>query len=227
MKPVKLLSKKKCKNTCNYEKGKLLLQSLTRRTHNNLYTGSLPFSKDFQGTTTVNNNAVYVPKVLGTIIYHIKSNQIKSIFMKKRLLSFSMLVLGIGVFSTQTFAQDDAGGASFQGISVDGGVTSPSTAIVNPPSYVQNVKRNNGNGTSTGSAEVRLAFSDKSFHDVKLTGITNLDGSALKKGTVVMCSSGDFRRGYNSYALIYNILPKNKLLFHFTHDGENFCIPEL
>jgi hypothetical protein len=149
--------------------------------------------------------------------------------MKKRLLRFSMLILGIGLFSTQTFAQDDAGGASFQGVSVSGGTTSAITVVIDPPSYVQNVKRNNGNGTTAaGYAEVRLGFSDKSFHDVTLTGITNLDGSALKKGTVVMTSTGDFKRGYNSYALYYNILPKNKLRFHFTNEnGENFSIPEL
>ena len=139
-----------------------------------------------------------------------------------------MLILGIGLFSTQTFAQDDAGGASFQGVSVDGGISSPINVPINPPSYVQNVKRNNGNGTTVGDAEVRLGFSDKSFHAVTLTGITNLDGSALKKGTVVMTSTGNFLRGYNSYALYYNILPKTKLLFHFSNEnGETFSIPEL
>lgn len=147
--------------------------------------------------------------------------------MKKRLLSFSMLILGIGLFSTQTFAQDDAGGASFQGVSVDGGINSPINVVINPPSYVKNVKRNNGNGTTTGNAEVRLGFSDRNYHEVTLIGITNLDGSALPKGTVVKTSSPNFIRGYNSYVLEYNIMPVRKLLFHFSGTEGTFCIPEL
>lgn len=153
--------------------------------------------------------------------------------MKKKLLIFCMLMLGIGYLPGKVFAQDCPGtsGGSLGSIdagtaTIDGGITAP--IIINPPSYVSNVKRNNGNGTTAGYAETRLSFSDKNDHPVTLIGITNLDGSSLPKGSfVVMDEVGNFVRGYKSYALNFNIPPKNKLLFHFSCNGNYFCIPEL
>ena len=75
-------------------------------------------------------------------------------------------------------------------------------------------------------AEVRLNFTDKVVHPISLLEIRNLDGSALAKGQAVMDMPGNPQKGYMSYALYFNIAPKNKLMFHFSGDGADFWIPE-
>ena len=93
--------------------------------------------------------------------------------MKKNLLSICMLLLCLCIISSKTFAQLDPGG---------GGTN---VLMITPPSYVLNCKRNNGNGTSAGMAEVRLNFSDNNPHNIMLIDIRNFDGSLLPKGAVV------------------------------------------
>lgn len=161
--------------------------------------------------------------------YKIKS---KNPIMKKNLLTF-ILMLCIGIFSAKTYAQDIPGGGGDgigSDIGIDGGSTAPvMPVIINPPSYVSNLKRNNGNGTTVlGSAEARLAFSDKSNHPVVLLAITDLQGNVLPKGSVVLDPNGEFNsKGYVSYALKQNIPPVGKLLFHFSCGNNSFCIPLL
>ena len=151
--------------------------------------------------------------------------------MKKSLLSFSMLVLGIGLFSTQTFAQDDAGGSSFQGIApaptaADGSIT---VAIVPPPG-VRSVKRNNGDASSAyGVAEARLAFTKgMNIGNPRLTKITYLIGGAeIPNAVLCDCSVTDLQKSYISYSLSKNVNPAKKLMFHFRYEnGDTFSIPE-
>ena len=158
--------------------------------------------------------------------------KIKNPIMKKNLLAF-ILMLCIGVFSARTYAQDVPGGGGDgigSDLAIDGGATATVLpTIINPPSYVSNLKRNNGNGTTAiGSAEARLAFSDKKDHPVVLLAITDLQGNVLPKGSVVMDADGEFNsKGYMSYALNNNIPPVGKLLFHFSCGNNSFCIPLL
>ena len=151
--------------------------------------------------------------------------------MKKRLLSFSMLVLGIGLFSTQTFAQDDAGGSSFQGVTAtppiaDGSVT---VAIVPPPG-VRSVKRNNGDASSAyGVAEARLAFTKgMNIGEPRLVKITYIVGGAeIPNPLMCDCAVTDLQKSYISYSLSKNVNPAKKLMFHFSYpDGSTFSIPE-
>lgn len=148
--------------------------------------------------------------------------------MKKSLQRFSMLILSIGVFSTNTFAQDDSGGSSFNSISVDGG----GTIQVAPPAGVKSVKRNNGNATAyMGTAEARLNFT-KNFdpYGIELESISYLlDVSSAKISGTVTSNTNDFARienGYISYPLGKNINPAKKLLFHFKRGSQRFSIPE-
>ena len=68
--------------------------------------------------------------------------------MKKYLTTICILI-SIFTISFRTFAQGDPGGGNNE-----------------KPSYISDCKRNNGNGTSAGAAEVRLNFIDKNFHNV-------------------------------------------------------------
>ncbi|HUS03172.1 MAG TPA: hypothetical protein VMY77_15645, partial [Chitinophagaceae bacterium] len=148
--------------------------------------------------------------------------------MKKRLLSFSMLILSIGLFSTKTFAQDDAGGASFQGIS--GSTTGTTTVAIVPPAGVRNVKRNNGDASSAyGVAEARLAFTrGMDIGNPKLVKITYLVGGAeIPNAVMCDCAVTDVQKSYISYSLSKNVNPAKKLMFHFSYsDGSTFSIPE-
>ena len=151
--------------------------------------------------------------------------------MKKSLLSFLMLMLCIALLPQGTVAQDLPGGSSGgyldpsapdEGIA-DGGITAPINAT--PPASVKNVKRNNGNGTTTtGLAEARLTVTN-SGGDYTLTRITSLD-----MGTTYQANwkDGYKEKGYISYGLESNKMPAKKLLFHFKCNttGKTFCIPE-
>lgn len=132
--------------------------------------------------------------------------------MKKKLLLICMLLLCISIIPSKTFAQNDPGDAGNY------------VKITNPPAYVLNCKRNNGNGTSAGLADVRLYFSDNNFHNVYLLGIKNSDGTLF--ANAVLDNFGVFQRGYISYALYFNIPPVNKLLFYFRCDEGYFWIAE-
>lgn len=137
--------------------------------------------------------------------------------MKKKLLSLSILILCIAL---TTWAQNDSGGSS------NYSTNTPVFSIVlsSPPSDVKSVKRNNGNGTTTGSAEARLKVSNSNA-DYILTAITSLD---LVDTYEASWKNGSKEKGYISYTLENNKMPAKKLLFHFKccHSGKSFCIPE-
>lgn len=136
--------------------------------------------------------------------------------MKKNVLSFIMLVLCIGILPSKTFAQDAPGTAGGQeGI----------------PSFVSFCKRNNGNGTSAGWAEVRLDFSDKNLSaNFQLIDIAHLTtGESLSTDENVEMGGGwaDMQKGYTSFALNFNIPARVKLKFHFKWSGGDFWIAEM
>jgi hypothetical protein len=149
--------------------------------------------------------------------------------MKKNLLSFSMLVLSIGL-SVQTFAQGDSGGSSSPGSSVTGGVTTGVTTVIAPPAGVRSVKRNNGDASSMyGVAEARLNFTrGMDIGNPELVKVTYLsDGTEIKNAVMLGMAVVDWQKSYISYSLTKNVNPAKKLLFHFQYsNGTGFTIPE-
>lgn len=148
--------------------------------------------------------------------------------MKKRLLSFSMLVLSIGILSTETFAQEDAGGASFQGVTFDSPINTVTTV---PPPGVTHVKRNNGNGTTAlGNAEARLSFSkNANVEGIQLQSVSYLGGAEIVGAVTAITQNNaeiDYQKKYVSYPLGKNVSPAKKLMFHFSSPSGNFSIPE-
>ena len=148
--------------------------------------------------------------------------------MKKSLLSF-MLILSVSLFSTKIFAQD-VGGGSADGLlppPPDGGVAAPAPGF-EAPTFVLNVKRNNGNATSIGgTAEARLQISKTySGGDITLVDVSYLDKPGVSLNAVLN-GWGYPESGYFSYALKKNVNPAKKLMFYFAcSDGTTFCIPE-
>lgn len=146
--------------------------------------------------------------------------------MKKNLLSFSMLILCIGVLSTKTFAQDDSGGASSPGSTV----TVPGGTQVAIPAGVRNVKRNNGDASSAyGVAEARLGFTKGiPIGNPELVKITYLsDGKEIPNAVMLNNAVIDWQKSYISYSLTRNVNPAKKLMFHFKcSNGDTFSIPE-
>ena len=74
--------------------------------------------------------------------------------MKKRLLTFAVLILSLCITST-SFAQDDSGGSAGSGGGTpDGG----GTTVATQPTAVH-FTRNNGDGTCNGLAQIRMYYS--------------------------------------------------------------------
>lgn len=150
--------------------------------------------------------------------------------MKKRLLSFSMLILCIGLLPTISFAQDAPGTSGGDMGSEAGSATDAGAAILTfqaPPPSVKSLKRNNGNATAyMGTAEARLQVSNGTSADIQLLAVTSLDGS-ITYDVVKFAGNGIFEKNYISYSLNKNINPAKKLMFYFkTNDGVYFKIPE-
>ena len=73
--------------------------------------------------------------------------------MKKRLLTFAVLILSLCITST-SFAQDDSGGsAGSGGGTADGG----GTTVATQPNAIH-FTRNNGDGTCGGQAQIRMYY---------------------------------------------------------------------
>jgi hypothetical protein len=135
--------------------------------------------------------------------------------MKKKSIPIAVFVLFISLFCFKTFAQSDPGG------SAGGGISQPS-----PVSF----KRNNGNGTCGGVAEIRVSFSAipdylPTIEEIRIDGargaiafvIDNMDMSPLAQ------------KGYASYCISSgNILPAVKLWirFHYENSGQDFWVTE-
>ena len=134
----------------------------------------------------------------------------KSNRMKKILHLFIALLISITFFSNSTSAQPAPGGSG------DGGGVSNS-----PQPCPVSFKRNNGNGTCGGDAQIRLSFNQLPEFAPTLVGIL-YDGVEIT--TVHMPVIGDVSnlasKGYISYCLSgSNIPPAKKLVLHFRYPG--------
>ena len=76
--------------------------------------------------------------------------------MKKKLLSFAVIVLSVCLFTTKTFAQVAPGDDGSGGTPPDGGGTTGTTVPAQPLGY--HFTRNNGDGTCGGEAQIRLYY---------------------------------------------------------------------
>lgn len=130
--------------------------------------------------------------------------------MKKSNYIILVLILFLNLFSSPIFAQTAPGGSG-DGGSIGSGNTSPQPC---PVSF----KRNDGNGTCGGDAQIRLNFNQLPQFAPTLVSIwydgeeiTNIitpiegDASTLSKGYVSYCLSGA------------NIPPAKKLVLHFRY----------
>ena len=76
--------------------------------------------------------------------------------MKKKFLSFTVIVLSLCIFSTTSFAQTDPGGT---GDGSGTGGTGTGGGTLTPPQPVgYHFTRNNGDGTCGGEAQIRLFY---------------------------------------------------------------------
>jgi hypothetical protein len=138
--------------------------------------------------------------------------------MKKRLFSTAVLALFISLFCSDSFAQPDPGGSA-------GG--EPDGHPISQPSPIS-FKRNNGNGTCRGEAEIRVAFNlipdyMPALEEIKYQGnsigfvLGNIDTSQVAK------------KGYASYCIMSGNLPPAKKLalkFHYTRSNQTFWLVE-
>ena len=155
--------------------------------------------------------------------------------MKKKLLTFAFLLISFCIFSTATFAQpapgDDGSGTGGVPPPDGGGTGGTPPPILSCPDV--SFKRNNGNGTCWGYAQIRVVFPDqfeKGFTPPTITDIT------YQGITVKYLSSHDAiegvptykGQGYVSYCLggpqfpglskeDFNIPPANKLVITFKY----------
>ena len=142
--------------------------------------------------------------------------------MKNKLLSLC-IVLTCLLFSNNIFAQRGAGGSS------DGsGDGSGNGGTVPPQPCPTAVKRNNGQGTCGGDAQVRLSFGQ--LPDFAPTLVAIWDGDQQITG-VMLPVEGDVsdlaKKGYISYCLSgSNILPAHKLIFefHYANSTQEDCM---
>ena len=135
--------------------------------------------------------------------------------MKKKLFSLAIIFI-ISSVSFTTYGQ------SAPGDSGDGsGSGDPS--LVLPSSF----KRNNGNGTCGGEAEIRVCFSVLPVHLPVITEI-KYEGGSIKGLVFSEVDASKFaRKGYVSYCIqSANIPPAHTLSirFHYENSNQDFWI---
>ena len=135
--------------------------------------------------------------------------------MKKKLIPIAVFVLFISLFSSNSFAQADPGGSGSGGGTID-----PS-----PVSF----KRNNGNGTCGGEAEIRVSFSELPEY-LPIIAEIKYEGNPITGVVTGDIDPSQFAtKGYVSYCIISaNIFPAVKLSirFHYEESGQDFWITE-
>jgi hypothetical protein len=136
--------------------------------------------------------------------------------MKKRLLTFAILLISLGVTST-SFAQDDTGGAA--GGST-GGTSGGGTTVAAQPLAIH-FTRNNGDGTCGMQAQIRMYYTTAPTVAPVLTQI-DYNGSPLYANFAPVV--GDISKyattGYVSFCLpTSNIPPAIKLTLTYTPGG--------
>jgi len=139
--------------------------------------------------------------------------------MKKTSFPIVVFVLFISLFSSGTFAQADPGGSATGG---------PDGEVSSQPSPVS-FKRNNGNGTCGGQAEIRVAFN--LIPDFMPTIEEIRSGQRSVEGVVIdnIDASDLAKKGYVSYCISStNILPAVKLWikFHYVQTNQTFWLAE-
>ena len=144
--------------------------------------------------------------------------------MKNKLLSICVIAFICLLFSNNIFAQRGAGGSSDG--SGDGSGTGVQT--VPPQPCPTSVKRNNGQGTCGGDAQVRLRFGQ--LPDFAPTLVAIWDGDQ-QITDVMLPVEGDVSKlatkGYISYCLDgSNIPPAHKLIFqfHYANSTQDDCM---
>ena len=149
--------------------------------------------------------------------------------MKKSLLSFLMVMLCIAFLPKGTSAQD-VGGGSADGLlpPPDGGVATAAPGF-EPPSFVLNVKRNNGNGHCLGSAVAVLNFKGGFSGHMQLVSVASQKDAKILPALTVSDGWGYWNKATMEFCLNYNIAPKNKLVFHFywLEGNKDYWIPEM
>jgi hypothetical protein len=130
--------------------------------------------------------------------------------MKQKLLTFSFLFISACIFSTNSFAQTAPGdsGSEVGGVPVDGGGTTTATQ----PQAIH-FTRNNGDGTCSGLAQIRMFYSTAPTSAPVLTQIY-YNGAPLYTNFAAV--TGDISNyattGYVSFCLnTSNIPPAIKL----------------
>ncbi len=160
--------------------------------------------------------------------------------MKKKLLTFTVSLLSLCIFSTAAFSQTAPGDDGTGSGGVDGGGTTGTQPPVTTCPDVS-FKRNNGNGTCWGYAQIRVTFPDQfaaNFTPPKIISITykgvpikyNLPTDGIVgiptytgQGYVSYCiGSTDQFPGWSKET--NNIEPANKLIVTFSYSSTVVCM---
>lgn len=136
--------------------------------------------------------------------------------MKKRLLTFAILIIALSITSTG-FAQGDTGGSAGGGT---GGTSGGGTTVAAQPLGIH-FTRNNGDGTCGGQAQIRMYYTTAPTVAPVLTQI-DYNGSPLYANFAPV--TGDISnyatQGYVSFCLnTSNIPPAIKLILTYTPGG--------
>ena len=136
--------------------------------------------------------------------------------MKTKL--FTAAILFLCFFSVTTFAQEDAGGSAGGGADVHP-VSQPSPVFF---------KRNNGNGTCGGEAQVRLYFKAKPDYLPTMQAVM-YEGSVIQVNINPIDTSMLSKKGYVSYCIRNTNIPpavKLTLKFNYYQSNQTFLLEE-
>ena len=141
--------------------------------------------------------------------------------MKKRLLTFAALILSICIGATNTYAQDDSGGAAGSTGPIVSGGTTATTATAQP--LAVHFTRNNGDGTCGGQAQIRFYYTVAPTVAPVLTQIYYQDQPLYTNLLPVTGNiTGFASKGYISFCLpTANIPPALKLTLTYNPGGSS------
>lgn len=124
----------------------------------------------------------------------------------KNIFPFALMLFATFILSSKSFSQDAGGSAS---------------GYANSQPCPVSFKRNNGNGTCGGDAQIRLNFNEAPQFAPTLVAVY-YNGAAVTG--IILPIEGDLSnfaaKGYISYCLSgSNIPPAKKLVLHFRYPG--------
>ncbi|HUS03174.1 MAG TPA: hypothetical protein VMY77_15655 [Chitinophagaceae bacterium] len=133
--------------------------------------------------------------------------------MKKRLLTFAVLIISLTITST-SFAQDDTGGSAGGGT---GGTSGGGTTVVAQPTAIH-FTRNNGDGTCGMQAQIRMYYTTAPTAAPVLTQIWYNGAPLYSNFTPVTGDISNYAtKGYVSFCLpTSNIPPAIKLTLDYS-----------